>query len=101
VVEQSLDRVALWLVTTNRCDRDGERFGSTEDESSEVAMALRGAIAWFRVAEFASHSVWTAVVMDINEIEADDPGRGRIIVACWIRRSLTRVSSSAGGTVCS
>jgi len=39
-------------------------------------MALRGAIAWFRVAEFASRSVWTAVVMDINEIEADDPRAG-------------------------
>ncbi|WP_435183471.1 hypothetical protein, partial [Halobellus sp. EA9] len=55
---------------------DDKWFSSTEDESSEVAMALAGAIAGFRVAEFASVSVWTTVVMDIDEVEADDPWAG-------------------------
>ena len=73
MVEQSLDRVAFGFVTPHRSDRDDKWFGSTEDESGEVAMALRGAIAWFGVAEFASLSVWTAVVVDIDEVEADDP----------------------------
>jgi hypothetical protein len=40
VVEQSLDRVACWFVSTNSSDRYDERFRPTEDESSEVAMAL-------------------------------------------------------------
>jgi|AntRauTorcE11897_2_1112592.scaffolds.fasta_scaffold70622_1 hypothetical protein len=39
-------------------------------------MALGGAIAWFRVAEFPFLSVWTAVIVDINEVEADDPRAG-------------------------
>jgi hypothetical protein len=30
----------------------------------------------FRVAKFASLSVWTAVIVDIDEIEADDPRAG-------------------------
>ena len=38
-------------------------------------MALGGAIAGFRVAEFASVRVWTTVVMDIDEVKADDPRR--------------------------
>ena len=36
-------------------------------------MALRGAIAWFRATEFASLGMWTAMVVDIDEVEADDP----------------------------
>ncbi len=40
VVEQSLNRVALWFVSTNRSDGDDERLRPTEDESSKVAMAL-------------------------------------------------------------
>lgn len=40
-------------------------------------MALGGAIAWFRVAEFARLSVWTiVVVVDIDEVKADDPLAG-------------------------
>jgi len=46
-------------------------------------MALAGALAGFRVIEFASVSVWTTVVVDIDEVEADDLGPGpRIIAAC-------------------
>ncbi|WP_435183047.1 hypothetical protein, partial [Halobellus sp. EA9] len=55
---------------------DDKWFSSTEDESSEVAMALAGAIAWFGVAEFPGISVRTAVVVDIDEVEADDPRAG-------------------------
>ncbi|WP_217563495.1 hypothetical protein [Halalkaliarchaeum desulfuricum] len=73
VVEQSLDRVAFRFITTDWRDCNDEWFGSTEDESDEVAMALGGSIAGFRVAEFTSLSVWTAVVVDIDEVEADDP----------------------------
>jgi len=76
VIEQSLDRVAFRFITADRRDCDDECFRSTEDEYSKVAMALRGAIAWFRMAEFASASVWTAVVVDIDEVEADDPRAG-------------------------
>ena len=36
-------------------------------------MALAGAIAWFRVAEFSVISVWTAVVVGIDEIETGVP----------------------------
>ncbi|MFC4987856.1 hypothetical protein [Saliphagus infecundisoli] len=76
MVEHSLDRVALQFITPDGCDRDDEWFGSTENEPSEVAMALGGAIARLRVTEFASVSVWTAVIMDIDEVEADDPRPG-------------------------
>lgn len=37
-------------------------------------MALRGAIAGCGVAEFTGIAVGTAVVVDIEEVEADDPG---------------------------
>jgi hypothetical protein len=73
VVKQALDRVGCWFVPTNRRDCDDKRFRPTEDESSEVPMALAGAIAWFRVAEFSVIGAWTAVVMDIDEIKIDDP----------------------------
>ncbi|WP_424005531.1 hypothetical protein ACOZ4I_19385 (plasmid) [Haloarcula salina] len=76
MVEQSLDRVAFRFITTDGCDCDNEWLGSTKDESSEVAMALRGPIAGFRVAEFTSVSVWTAVVVDVDEVESDDPRAG-------------------------
>ncbi|ELY55794.1 hypothetical protein C492_15091 [Natronococcus jeotgali DSM 18795] len=76
MVEQSLDCVALWFVTSNGCDCDDERFGLTEDESSKVAMALGGAIARLRVTEFSIIGVWAAVIMDIDEVEADDPRPG-------------------------
>ncbi|MFC4989271.1 hypothetical protein [Saliphagus infecundisoli] len=72
VVEQSLDRVALWFITRDRRHGDDQRLRSTEDESSEVAKALGGDIAGFCMAEFASLSVWTAVVVDIDEVEAND-----------------------------
>jgi len=63
-------------------------------------MALGGAIAWFRVAEFPFLCVWTAVLADINEIKTDDPQAGpRIIAAYWAKRLLTRISNSVGGTV--
>lgn len=39
-------------------------------------MVLGGAIAGFRVTEFASFGVWTAVVVDIDEVKADDPRPG-------------------------
>lgn len=75
MVERLLDRVALRFVTTNGCDCDDEWFSPTEDESNEVAMALEGALTRLRVTEFARFSVWTAVIMDIDEVEADDPRR--------------------------
>jgi hypothetical protein len=76
VVEQSLDRVAFRLITTDGRDCDDEWFRSTENESCEVAMALAGAIAGFRVIEFVGLSVWTAMVVNIDEVEADDPRAG-------------------------
>ncbi|WP_050022809.1 hypothetical protein [Halorubrum saccharovorum] len=83
MVEQSPDCVAFRFITTDRGDCDDEWFGSTEDESGEVAMALAGAIAWFGVAEFASISVWTAVIVDIDKVEVDDPRAGaEDIAAC-------------------
>ena len=36
-------------------------------------MAFAGTIAGVRVAEFTSVSVWTAMVVDIDEVEADNP----------------------------
>ena len=39
-------------------------------------MALAGAIAWGGVAEFAVIGVRTAVIVDIDEVEADDPRAG-------------------------
>ena len=39
-------------------------------------MALRGAIAGCRVTECTSVRVWRAVVVDIDEVEADDPRAG-------------------------
>jgi hypothetical protein len=36
-------------------------------------MALKGAIVWHGVAKFASVSVWTVMVVDVDEVEADDP----------------------------
>jgi len=53
-------------------DRDDERFGSTENEASEVAMALRGAIDGFACRR-SPVSVWIAVIVDLTEVEADDP----------------------------
>jgi hypothetical protein len=73
VVEQSLDRVALRFVSTNSSDSDDERFRPTENESSEVAMALGGAIAGRCVTEFTGRAVGTAVVVKVDEVEADDP----------------------------
>ena len=68
--------VALWFVTTDGRGCNDEWLRPTEDESSKIAMALRGAIARYCVTELISISVWTAVVMDIDEIEADDPRAG-------------------------
>jgi hypothetical protein len=36
-------------------------------------MALAGAIAGFRVTKLSVIGVWTAVIVDIDEVEADDP----------------------------
>jgi len=72
-VEQPLDRVALWFISADSSDSDNERLGPTEDESNEVAMTLGGAIAGDRVTEFSRLGVWTAVVVDTDEVKADDP----------------------------
>ena len=76
MVEQALDRVAFRFITTDWRDCDDEGFRPTKSESGEVAIALRGAIVWFRVTEFTSLCVWTAVVVDIDEVEADNPRVG-------------------------
>lgn len=62
-------------------------------------MALGGAIARNRVTEFANLGVWTAVVVNIEEVEADDPRAGAEDHGRLLGRSLTIASNSSGGMV--
>ncbi|WP_254840958.1 hypothetical protein [Natronomonas marina] len=73
VIELSLDRVAFRFISMNGRYCGDECFRTTEDQSGEVAMALSGAIAGFREVEFSGLSVWTAVVIHIDEVKLDDP----------------------------
>ena len=50
-----------------------ERFGTTENEFSEITVTLRGVIAEFRVEKFDNLEVCTAVIIDIDEFEAANP----------------------------
>ncbi len=77
MVEQSLDRVAFGFITSDRSNRDDERLGSAKDKPNKVAMALGGAIAGYCMTELSGITVWTAVVVDVDEVEADDPRGGR------------------------
>jgi hypothetical protein len=73
VAEQVLDRVANRLVTTDKCACNDKLPRSTKDETREVTIALTDVVLWFRVAEFSVINVWITVVMDLDEVEEDDP----------------------------
>jgi len=67
----ALDRVAGRFITAHASNGNDEQFGPVEPERSKVPMTLGGAITWCRGTEFS----WLngAVVMNIDEVEADDP----------------------------
>jgi len=71
--EDALGRVSAGFIASSGGDSHDQRLRANQDERGTVAMALGRAIARGRRTEFSEVLVRVAVVVEIDEVETDDP----------------------------